>query len=163
MRLASWRGDITTRAVDAIANAANAALAGGGGVDGAIHRAAGPELAAACRAIGGCAPGDAVATPGFRLSARWVIHTVGPIWHDGGRGEDETLTSCYRRVVEVADEVGARSVDIPAISTGVYGFPCERAARLAIDTLSSTTTSVEVVTLVAFDAETADLYGRLLA
>lgn len=131
-------GDITRERVDAIVNAANPRLAGGGGVDGAIHRAAGATaLSAACRAIGGCAPGDAVVTPGFALPARFVIHTVGPVWRGGGYGEDAILTSCYRRVLEVAAEVGARSVAFPAIATGVYGFPADRAAALAVGTLRS--------------------------
>ena len=149
--------------VDAIVNAANAELRGGGGVDGAIHRAAGPELLAACARIGGCAPGDAVATPGFALPARHVIHTVGPIWAGGDRGEDDTLASCYRRVLEVADELGATTVAIPAFSTGVYGFPRRRAARLAVATLRATPTSLATCTLVAFDAETLALYEQELA
>ena len=155
-------GDITSEAVDAIVNAANESLLGGGGVDGAIHRAAGDELLEACRKLGGCAIGDAKATPGFRLAARWVIHTVGPIWRDGARGEPGSLASCYRRSLELADEMGARSIAFPAISTGVYGFPAARAARIAVDTIRATAAKVELVRLVAFDAGTARLLEEAL-
>ena len=151
------RGDITKERVDAIVNAANQSLLGGGGVDGAIHRAAGPELVEACRPLGGCKTGDAKATPGFRLPAKWVIHAVGPRWRGGGHGEAELLASCYRRSLELADELGARSIAFPAISTGIYGFPPEPAARIAVDTLRSTSTEVELARLVAFDAETERL------
>jgi O-acetyl-ADP-ribose deacetylase (regulator of RNase III) len=163
MRIEITRGDITQERVDAIVNAANAQLAGGGGVDGAIHRAAGAaELRAACAALRGCDPGDAKATPGFALSARWIIHTVGPVWHGGERGEPELLQSCYRRCLEVADELGARTVAFPAISTGVYGYPRERAAGTAVAALRTVTTRVEVVRLVAFDEETLELYRAAL-
>lgn len=144
-------GDITVEDVDAIVNAANTTLLGGGGVDGAIHRAAGPELAEHCKTLGGCDVGDAKVTPGFRLPAPWVIHTVGPVWHGGDRDEPALLASCYRRSLEVADDVGARSVAFPAISTGVYGYPPAPAARIAITTCSSTATDVELVRFVAFD------------
>jgi len=158
------RGDITSQDVDAIVNAANSALAGGGGVDGAIHRAAGAaQLHQACAVLGGCAPGDAKATPGFNLKARHIIHTVGPVWHGGTKGEPETLASCYRRSLEVADKLGAKSVAFPAISTGVYGYPKDQAAHIAVSTLASTPTKVELVRLVAFDQETASLYERELA
>lgn len=158
----SWRGDITRLEVDAIVNAANQSLLGGGGVDGAIHRAAGPDLLDACRGLGGCPTGEARTTPGFRLPARWVIHTVGPVWRGGGHGEEALLESCYRRSLAEADRVGARTVAFPAISTGVYGFPRERAAEIAVTVLRETPTRVERVTLVAFDAATASLYSRLL-
>ena len=161
-RIEAVEGDITTEQVDAIVNAANSRLAGGGGVDGAIHRAAGAgELRAACAELGGCPPGQAKATPGFRLPARWIIHTVGPVWSGGGRGEPDVLAACYRRSLEVADELGARSVAFPAISTGVYGYPPELAAAIAVETVSSAETSVELVRLVAFDAATHALYRRL--
>jgi O-acetyl-ADP-ribose deacetylase len=163
MRVEVVCGDITREAVDAIVNAANTSLLGGGGVDGAIHRAAGPELLAACRPLGGCATGDAKATPGFRLAARWVIHTVGPVWRGGAAGEAELLASCYRRSLEVADGLGALSVAFPAISTGIYGYPAEEAASIAVDTIRSTPTSVELVRLVAFDERTRTLYEQRLA
>ena len=129
-RLEAAQGDITLEQVDAVVNAANARLAGGGGVDGAIHRAAGAaQLQAACRAIGGCSPGQAVVTDGFALPARFIIHTVGPVWHGGTSGEPETLASCYRAALSRADEMGARSVAFPAISTGVYGYPAGSGRR----------------------------------
>lgn len=164
LRVEAVRADITTEVVDAIVNAANASLLGGGGVDGAIHRAAGPELLEACRALGGCPSGDAKATPGFRLPARWVIHTVGPVWRGGGSGEADLLASCYRRSLEVAGGLGARSLAFPAISTGIYGYPPGEAATVAVDTIRSapTATSVELVRLVAFDDRTLRLYQELL-
>jgi O-acetyl-ADP-ribose deacetylase (regulator of RNase III) len=163
VRIETLRGDITILEVDAIVNAANSSLLGGGGVDGAIHRAAGPELVEACRRLGGCDTGDAKPTPGFRLPARWVIHTVGPVWRGGDRGEPDLLASCYRRSMEEAVRVGARSVAFPAISTGVYGYPKEAAAEVAVTTLRSLDLPVDRVVLVGFDATTVDLYGSLLA
>ncbi|RZV42250.1 MAG: O-acetyl-ADP-ribose deacetylase [Acidimicrobiia bacterium] len=162
MRVEVFQGDITTLVVDAVVNAANESLLGGGGVDGAIYWAAGPELLAACVSLGGCETGDARATPGFELPAKWVIHTVGPVWRGGEEGEPDLLRSCYRRCLEVADDLGATSVAFPAISTGVYGYPKRAAAELAVGTLASTPTNVETATLVAFDDETQRLYEELL-
>ena len=163
MRISVWRGDITTLEVDAIVNAANSGLARGGGVCGAIFRAAGPRLDDACAAIGSCATGDAVATPGFDLPARWVVHAVGPVWAGGDRGEADQLASCYRRVLDVAAGVGARSVAIPAISTGIYGYPADEAAEIAVTTLlASPDADLDEVVLVAFDAETELRYRSVL-
>lgn len=150
--------------MDAIVTTANQTLRGGGGVDGAIHAAAGPKLAAAGARIAPCAPGDAKATPAFQLSPRiaWVIHTVGPVWGGGVYGEAEILASCYRRVLEVADELGIRTLSIPAISTGIYGYPVDEAAAIAVRTLSATPTEVEVARLVAFDDVNLEALARHL-
>jgi O-acetyl-ADP-ribose deacetylase (regulator of RNase III) len=157
------QGDITAEQVDAVVNAANRHLRGGGGVDGAIHRAAGAErLQAACRAIGECPPGRAVATDGFDLPARFIIHTVGPVWHGGTEGEPATLASCYRNALAVADEVGARSVAFPAISTGIYGYPLGQAADIAVTTARAADTDVTLIRFVAFDGTTLARYLELL-
>jgi len=163
--LIAVQGDITTMRVDAIVNAANASLLGGGGVDGAIHRAAGPELLAECRKLGGCETGSAKATPGFKLPAKWIFHAVGPVWHGGGRNEDELLEGCYRRCLELAGQHKARSIAFPAISTGVYAFPSARAAHIAIDTVREhvAASGVEVVRFVCFDPATLAIYDKFLA
>ena len=158
MKLEAVLGDITEEDVDAIVNAANSSLLGGGGVDGAIHRAAGPELAAACRALGGCPEGDAKVTPGFDLPARWIIHAVGPRWRGGGEGEPERLADCYRNSLAIADEVGATTLAIPAISTGIFGYPLDAATDIAVDTVRSTPTSVATVRFVCFDDTTMRAY-----
>jgi O-acetyl-ADP-ribose deacetylase (regulator of RNase III) len=155
------RGDITLIAVDAIVNAANGALARGGGVCGAIFGGAGPELDEACAALGGCETGDAKLTPGFQLPARYIVHTVGPVWHGGGQGEAELLASCYRRSVEVARNAGVQTLAFPAISTGIYGYPGRAAAEIAVATLQAHAGDIDV-TLVAFDAATFDMYDALL-
>lgn len=148
-----WQGDITALRVDAIVNAANQGLRGGGGVDGAIHHAAGPRLAEAGGALAPCPRGEARTTPAFDLDppVRHIIHTVGPVWRDGTRGEPDTLAACYRSSLAAADEAGARTVAFPAISTGIYGFPPDLAATVAVTTLRSCPTSVEHITLVAYD------------
>jgi O-acetyl-ADP-ribose deacetylase (regulator of RNase III) len=162
-RLEAATGDITIERVDAVVNAANHQLRGGGGVDGAIHRAAGADrLQAACRAIGECPPGQAVVTDGFDLPARFIIHTVGPVWRGGTEGEPETLAACYRNSLAVADEIAAHSVAFPAISTGVYGYPPEEAAAIAVTTVGVAVTDVIVVRFVAFDDATLGHYRRLL-
>jgi O-acetyl-ADP-ribose deacetylase (regulator of RNase III) len=143
-------------------NAANSSLLGGGGVDGAIHRAAGPELLQVCRTLGGCPTGEARITPGFRLPARWVIHTVGPVWRGGTDGEPELLASCYRESLARADEAEAVTIAFPAISTGVYGYPVEAAAEIAVATLQTTPTNIETITLVAFNDKTLRAYESRL-
>ncbi len=164
MKVEAILGDITKQHVDAIVNAANSALAGGGGVDGAIHRAAGAaKMHAACARLGGCTTGDAKVTPGFSLPAKWVIHTVGPRYRDGRHGEKEALASCYRRSCEVAEELKAASLAFPAISTGIYGYPAEEAAQVAVATLIEfEPVNLELVRLVAFDDYTLSLYYREL-
>ncbi len=163
-QLIAVEGDITTFKVDAIVNAANSSLLGGGGVDGAIHRAAGPDLLAACRKLGGCETGDAKATPGFRLPAKWVFHAVGPVWRGGSHGEPELLASCYRRCLELAREYNAASIAFPAISTGVYGYPRNAAAQIAVRTVreSAESSGVSLVHFVCFDASTLAIYSGLL-
>jgi len=163
-RLRVVEGDITRQQVDAIVNAANTSLLGGGGVDGAIHRAAGPELLEECRALGGCDTGDARITRGYRLPAKWVIHTVGPVWRGEG-GEDGLLASCYRRSLELAAEHRIRSIAFPAISTGVYHFPLERAARVAVTEVMrflDKDAAIEEVVFVCFGREAYDVYKRML-
>jgi len=144
------RGDITEQEVDAIVNAANSSLLGGGGVDGAIHRAGGPEILTECRLLGGCATGDAKATTGGRLPARYVIHTVGPVWRGGSAGEAELLASCHRRSLEVARELGARSVAFPAISCGIFGYPPELAAPVAVQAVRDYGHDLDLVRFVLF-------------
>jgi O-acetyl-ADP-ribose deacetylase (regulator of RNase III) len=161
--LQAAQGDITVERIDAVVNAANRGLAGGGGVDGAIHRAAGAErLQAACRAIGECPPGQAVVTDGFDLPARFIIHTVGPVWRGGTAGEPETLAACYLNVLALADEVGAHSIAFPAISTGVYGYPLGLAAEVAVTTARAADTDVSLIRFIAFDGATLARYLRLL-
>jgi len=156
------QGDITTEDVDAVVNAANSGLARGGGVCGAIFAAAGPDLDAACAQLGGCPTGDARATPGFRLPARWIIHAVGPVWHGGDAGEPDLLASAYRRSLAVADEIGARSVAFPAISTGIYGYPLEPATDIAVRTCNEADTNVELIRFVCFDTTTLAAYQLAL-
>ena len=162
-RLEAAEGDITTEIVDAIVNAANTSLARGAGVCGAIFAAAGAGLDEACRELGGCETGDAKATPGFGLPSGHVIHAVGPVWNGGDQGEPQLLASAYRRSLEVADEIGARSVAFPAISTGVYGYPLEPATEIAVKTVRETDTNVELVRFVCFDRKTLTAYERALA
>ncbi len=164
-RIQVVEGDITKQHVDAIVTAANTTLLGGGGVDGAIHRAAGPKLLEECRTLGGCATGQAKITKSYRLPARWVIHTVGPVWHGGQYDEEDLLASCYRSSFELAEQYQARTIAFPCISTGVYGFPMDRAARIAIREtarLLENSRSVEKVLLVCFSAEAHEIHSRAL-
>lgn len=163
VRLRAPQADITTLQVDAIVNAANPALAGGGGVDGAIHRAAGPELVRASRALGPIRPGQAVRTPAFALPARFVIHAVGPVWRGGGAGERETLAACYRRSLELAMEAGCSSIAFPSISTGVYGYPKQEAARVAVETVRGVAAEpLAEVLFCCFSGIDLAIYRRLL-
>jgi O-acetyl-ADP-ribose deacetylase (regulator of RNase III) len=163
-RIRLARGDITAQEVDAIVNAANNSLLGGGGVDGAIHRAGGPEILEECRRLGGCATGEAKATTAGRLPARYVVHTVGPVWHGGGHDEDELLASCHRASLLVAAELGCRTVAFPAISTGVYGFPVARAARVAVGSVAESLAEQDLdeVRFVLFDGNAHDEFASAL-
>jgi len=159
------RGDITKVRVDAIVNAANTTLLGGGGVDGAIHRTAGPELLAECRSVGGCRPGDAKITRGYRLPARFVIHTVGPVWRGGNHGESEMLANCYRHSLQLAVENGIKTIAFPAISCGAYGYPIQDAAQIAVKTTRNflaTVDKIEKVTFVLWGDDIYDAYHHLL-
>ncbi len=159
-------GDIVRQDVDAIVNAANSSLLGGGGVDGAIHSAAGPELFAECQKLKGCATGEAKITGGYRLPAKYIIHTVGPIWKDGLRGEDEKLALCYRNVLALAEQNGVRSIAFPAISTGAYGFPIEQATYIAVHEVTqflSRNRTMELVRFVCFDQEACEFYLQMVA
>ena len=164
-RLEIIKGDITEQDVDAIVNAANCSLLGGGGVDGAIHRAAGPELLAECRTLHGCETGKAKITKGYRLKARYVIHTPGPVWHGGGHGEEALLASCYRSCMALAAENGCKTVDFPSISTGVYHFPLEKASKIAVDTITACLEeypAIERVRMVCFNQHTQRFYQAAL-
>ena len=164
-KIETIQGDITKQEVDAIVNAANCSLLGGGGVDGAIHRAAGPELLAECRGLNGCKTGEAKITRGYKLPAKYVIHTPGPVWHGGNKYEPELLSACYISCLELASEYGCKTVDFPSISTGVYRFPLDRASKIAIGTISDFLKfhpEIERVRMVCFDARTKEYYDKAL-
>ena len=164
MQLAIRKADITTLSVDAIVNAANSSLLGGGGVDGAIHRAAGPELVHECRRLGGCRTGQAKATGGHRLPARHIIHTVGPVWRGGGEGEPRLLSDCYANALAVAERLGVRSIAFPGISTGIYGYPKTDAARIAVGVVSSHRAGcIDQVIFCCFSDEDLEIYRTTLA
>ena len=165
-RIEVVEGDVTKQRVDVIVNAANTTLLGGGGVDGAIHRAAGPELLEECRALGGCQTGEAKITKGYKLPAKWVIHTVGPVWRDGRHGEEELLADCYRTSLALAEQKGARAIAFPSISTGAYGFPMAKAARIAVTEIRKSlkqSGSIEKVVLVCFGKSAYDIHREALS
>ncbi len=165
-RIRVVEGDLTKQKVDAIVNAANTTLLGGGGVDGAIHRAAGPELLEECRTLGGCPTGQAKITRGYRLPAKWVIHTVGPVWRDGKHGEDDLLANCYRNSLALAAQKGLKTLAFPSISTGAYGFPMDRAARIAVRevrNLLETHPELQEVRLVCFGSEALEVYRQAVS
>lgn len=162
-RIVAVEGDITAQDVDAIVNAANGTLLGGGGVDGAIHRAAGPELLAFCRTLGGCSTGEAKISPAFRLKARWIVHTVGPVWRGGGHDEERLLASCYRASLALAAQHAVRSIAFPQISTGAYGFPVDRACAIAVETIGAELDRLDGIAQVRLVSFGRDAHARMRA